>query len=145
MKIGSTDKLLKYSTIESIVELEIQEDDVNKANEIDEERKRYKTLKNTKLPVKNKYLEDITNKRMLSDNFTHGFNILCRRQFENVCRTSRYLPWSNIPFSSGQINDFVKEQIYALMQPDVDVLKINIMPVHQQTNSVDCGTFAMAF
>ena len=38
MKIGSTDKLLKYSTIESIVELEIQEDDVNKANEIDEER-----------------------------------------------------------------------------------------------------------
>ena len=31
------------------------------------------------------------------------------------------------------------------MQPDVDVLKINIMPVQQQTNSVDCGTFAMAF
>ena len=42
MKIESIDKLLKYSIIESIVELEIQEDDVNKENKIDEERKEYK-------------------------------------------------------------------------------------------------------
>ena len=45
----------------------------------------------------------------------------------------------------GRINDFVKQQICALMQADVDVLKINVMPVQQQTNSVDCGIFAMAF
>ena len=32
VKIGSTEKLPKYSTIESIVELEIQDDDVNKEN-----------------------------------------------------------------------------------------------------------------
>ena len=66
MKIESTEKLPRYSTIESIVEREIQNDDVNKENETDEERKRYKTpFKNTKLPVTNEDLEDITNKRML--------------------------------------------------------------------------------
>ena len=85
VKIESEEKLLRYSTIESIVELEMQDDDVNKENEIDEERKGYKTyFKNTKLPVTNKALEDITNKRLLSDNVTHGFNILCGKQFENV-------------------------------------------------------------
>ena len=47
--------------------------------------------------------------------------------------------------SPGRINDLVKQQICALMQADVDVLKINVMPVQQQTNSVDCGIFAMAF
>ena len=39
VKIESTEKLPKYSTIESIMEPEIQDDDVNKENEIDEERK----------------------------------------------------------------------------------------------------------
>ena len=43
VKIESTGKLPKYSSTESIVELEMQEDDVNKENEIDEERKEYKT------------------------------------------------------------------------------------------------------
>ena len=44
----------RYSAIESIVELEIQDDDVNKENEIDGERKIYKTsFKNTKLPITN--------------------------------------------------------------------------------------------
>ena len=74
VKIESTEKLPKYSTIESIVELETQEDDINKENKIDEERRGYKTfLKNTELPVTNEDLEDITNKRMLSDNVAHGF------------------------------------------------------------------------
>ena len=31
------------------------------------------------------------------------------------------------------------------MQADEDVRKINVMPVQQQTNSVDCGILAMAF
>ena len=31
------------------------------------------------------------------------------------------------------------------MQADEDVLKLNAMPVQQQTNSVDYGIFAMAF
>ena len=85
MKIESTEKLPKYSTIETIVELEIQEDDIIKENEIDEERKGYKTFfKNTELLVTNEDFEDISNKRMLSDNVIHGFNILCRRQFEHV-------------------------------------------------------------
>ena len=79
MKIQSTEKLPKYST--SGMELKTQEDDVNKENETDEERNGYKT--SFKLAVTNEDLEDITNKRMLSDNFIHGFNILCRRQFEH--------------------------------------------------------------
>ena len=74
VKIESTEKLPRYSTIVSAVELEIQDDDddeiqdddVNKENKIDEERKGYKiSFKNTKLPVTNADLEDITNKRML--------------------------------------------------------------------------------
>ena len=77
MKIKRTEKLPKYSAIKSIVEPEIQEDDVNKENKIDEERKGCKTsFKNTKLPVTNEDLEDITNKRMPSDNVIHGFNPL---------------------------------------------------------------------
>ena len=39
VKIESTEKLPKYSTIESTAEPEIQDDDVNKENEIDEEIK----------------------------------------------------------------------------------------------------------
>ena len=31
------------------------------------------------------------------------------------------------------------------MQAEEDVLKTNVMPVQQQTNSVDCGIFAMTF
>ena len=93
VKIESTEKLPKYSTIESIVELEIQDDDVNKENEIDEERKGYTTsFKNTELPVTNEDLEDITNKRMLSDNVIHGFNILFRKQFEHVAGLQNPLP-----------------------------------------------------
>ena len=43
MKIESTEKLLKSRKIDSIVEIEIQDDDVNKENKIDEEKKGYKT------------------------------------------------------------------------------------------------------
>ena len=184
VKIGSTEKLSKYSTIESTAELEIQEDDINRENEIDEERKGYKTfVKNTELPVTNEDLEDITNKRMLSHNVINGFNILCRREFEHAAgfqdpllgQTSQYSVMKNQKFLqildnnrahwvvistyncknpevnyydslfSGRINDFVKQQICALMEADMDVLKINVLPVQQQTNSVDCGISAIAF
>ena len=75
----------EYSTIESIVELKIQEDDVNKENETDEKREGYKTsFKNTKLPVANEEFEDFTEKRLLSGNVIHGFNILCRRKFKHI-------------------------------------------------------------
>ena len=166
------------------MELEIQDNDVNKENEIDEGRKGYKTsFKNTKLRVTKEDLEDITNKRMLSNNVIYGFNILCRRQFEHVAglqdpllgQTSQYSVMKNQKFVqilhnnrahwvaistynckngevnyydslfSCRINDFVKQQLCALMQADEDALKINVMPVQQQTNSVDCGIFAMAF
>ena len=158
VKIESTEKLPRYSTIESIMELEIQDNDVNKENEIDEERKGYKTsFKNTKLPVTKEDLEDITNKRMLSDNVIHGFNILCRRQFEHVAglqdpllgQTSQYSVLKNQTFVqilhnnlahwvaistyncknsevnyydslfSGRINDFVKQQICALVRSNL--------------------------
>ena len=80
MKIENTEKLPKYSATASIVELEIQDDDVNKENEINEERKGFKTsFRNTKLPVTNKNLEDIKNKRIPSDNAIYEFNIFCRR------------------------------------------------------------------
>ena len=46
---------------------------------------------------------------------------------------------------SGRLDDFMKQQICALMQADVDVLKINVTPVQQQTNLVHCGIFEMAF
>ena len=137
----------------------------------------------TKLPVTNEDLENITNKRMLSDDVIHGFNILCGRQFEHVAglqdpllgQTSQYSVIKNQKFVqilhnnrvhwvaisthnckngevnyyytlfSGRINDFVKQQVCTLMQADEDVLKINVMPVQQETNSVDCGIFAIAF
>ena len=44
MKIESKEKFPKYSTIESIVELEIQEDDGNKENETDEQKTDIKLL-----------------------------------------------------------------------------------------------------
>ena len=43
VKIENTEKLPRYITIECIVELEIQDNGVNKENEIDEESKGYKT------------------------------------------------------------------------------------------------------
>ena len=115
---------------------------------------------------------------MLSDNFIHGFNILCSRQFEHVMRLQDPLLGQTAQFSvmknqqflqilhnnrahwvatstnnckkdkviiTSRINDFVKQQIYALLQADEDVLKINVMPVQRQANSVGCGIFAMAF
>ena len=120
---------------------------------------------------------------MLSHNVIHGFNVLCRRQFEHVVglqdpllgqiaqfsviKNQKFLQISHnnrahwIPIStcickngevnyydnlfSCRINDFVKQQMCALLQADEDVLKINVMPVQRQTNSVDCGIFAMAF
>ena len=71
-QIERTERLPKYSTIESIVELETQEDDANKENETDDEREGYTgSFKNKKLPVTKEVLEDITNKRLLSDNVIH--------------------------------------------------------------------------
>ena len=84
----------------------MQEDDVNKENEIDEERKGYKTyFNNAKLPVTNEDLEDITNKRLLSDNVIHGFNILCRRQCEHVTELQESLSGCYAKFA--QMSDFL--------------------------------------
>ena len=44
VKIESTEKLPRYNTIESIVELKIQDDDLNKENEIAEEERDIKLL-----------------------------------------------------------------------------------------------------
>ena len=44
VKIESTEKLPKYSTIESIAELEIQKDDVNKENELMKKERDIKLL-----------------------------------------------------------------------------------------------------
>ena len=85
VKIESTEKLPKYNKLESIVELETQRDHADKENETDEEIQEHTTyFKNTKLPLTNEDLENIINKRMLSENVIHGLNIFCRRQFEHV-------------------------------------------------------------
>ena len=91
------------------MELDIQEYDVNKENKIDEERKGYNTfLKNTKLPVTNEDLEDITNKRMLADNVIHGFNALCRRQLEHVSGLQDPLLSQTSQYSVMKIGDLFK-------------------------------------
>ena len=100
-------ELREIARVESAVALEKKEDDVNKENEIDKERKGYKTsFKNTKLPVTNEDLEEIINKIRLSDNVIHGFNILYIRQFENAAglqdlllsQTSQYSVMKNLKF-----------------------------------------------
>ena len=98
----------EYGTIKSIVELEIQEDDVNKENETDGKRKGYKTLfKNTRLPVTNEEFEGITNKRLLSDNVIHGFNILYRRKFEHVAGLQDSLSGQTFQYSVMKNQKFV--------------------------------------
>ena len=44
----------------------------------------YNFFSKYKTSVTNEDLENITNKRMLSDNVIHGFDILCKRHFEHV-------------------------------------------------------------
>ena len=39
----------------------------------------------------------------------------------------------------------LQQQICTMLQAGEGVLKINFMTVQRQTNSVDCGIFAMAF
>lgn len=91
------------------MELEIQEDDANRENGIDEDRKGYKSsFSNTKLPITKEYLEDITNKRMVSDNVIHGFNILCRRQFEHVAGLQDPLPCQIFQYSVIKNQKFVQ-------------------------------------
>ena len=44
-----------------------------------------------------------------------------------------------------RIKKHIKKQIAAIVRCDKDELVINVKPVQQQTNSVDCGIFAIAF
>ena len=92
---------------------------------------------------------------------TSQYSIMKNQKFVQVLHNNRahWVAFSTYNCKSGEINyynslfsdrinDFVKQQICALMQANEDVLKINVMPVQQQTNSanlVDCGIFAMAF
>ena len=62
---------------------------------------------------------------------------------------------SNIGCSPGQINYYdsfyhsitpsVKKQIKSFFPGNVEEIKVNIMPVQQQTNGSDCGVFSVAF
>ena len=82
-----------YSTIESIVELEIQKDDANKENEIDEERKGYQTsFKNTKLPVTKECYQIILSLDLIF--FAEGSL--------NMLQDFKTLFWSNIPIFSNE-------------------------------------------
>ena len=44
----------------------------------------------------------------------------------------------------GEIADRTKQQICAILNCDLKHVKINILPVQQQRNEVDCGVFALA-
>ncbi len=47
--------------------------------------------------------------------------------------------------SNGAVPNFVKKQIASMMHIKEPEMHINIVPVQQQMNSVDCGVFAIAF
>ena len=44
-----------------------------------------------------------------------------------------------------RIADHTMQQICAIMNCDLKHVKINVLPVQQQSNGVDCGVFALAF
>lgn len=46
---------------------------------------------------------------------------------------------------NGKVADHIKRQICAILNFTGDQLKINVIPVQQQSNGVDCGVFAIAF
>ncbi|XP_065066055.1 uncharacterized protein LOC135691970 [Rhopilema esculentum] len=46
---------------------------------------------------------------------------------------------------SGRISEKVKQQLCAIMHSSMPILKINVVPVQQQSNGVDCGAYAIAF
>ena len=92
---------------------------------------------------------------------TSQYSIIKNQKFVQILHNSRahWVAFSTYNCKNGEvnyydslfsdrINDFVKQQICALIQADEDVLKINVMLVQQQTNSAnsaDYGIFAMAF
>ena len=45
----------------------------------------------------------------------------------------------------GRLTSFVKKQIAGLLLEQSPSITVNIQPVQQQSNSVDCGVFAIAF
>ena len=45
----------------------------------------------------------------------------------------------------GKVNNHINRQICAIMHYTEDILNIHIVPVQQQTNTVDCGLYAQAF
>ena len=46
---------------------------------------------------------------------------------------------------NGRIADHTKRQICAILNCPSEKLKVNVVPVQQQQNSVDCGVFALAY
>ena len=46
---------------------------------------------------------------------------------------------------NGRIAEHTKEQIYSILNCAARKIKVNISPVQQQSNGVDCGIYALAF
>ena len=47
--------------------------------------------------------------------------------------------------NNGAVPRFVKKQIASMLCSSEPAIHLNIVPVEQQTNSLDCGVFAVAF
>eukprot|EP00794_Sanderia_malayensis_P013552 gene13552-14952_t len=45
----------------------------------------------------------------------------------------------------GRIPQKIAQQIANLLKSEEDVITVNILPVQQQSNSVDCGVYSIAF
>ena len=45
----------------------------------------------------------------------------------------------------GKISDHIKKEICPLLHCPINKIKIEVLPVQQQSNGVDCGIFALAF
>ena len=45
----------------------------------------------------------------------------------------------------GKINNHIRRQVCAIIHCNLDKIKVAALPVHQQSNGVDCGVYAIAF
>ena len=81
-----------------------------------------------------------------------------KEEFVQILHTGspHWLCVSNFGCKKGEINYFdslyggvianhVQKQIAKMLQEDSDHLTVHVKPVQQQTNTVDCGVFAIAF
>ena len=85
------------------------------------------------------------------------FNVMKNKPFVQVLHTAslHWIAISTIGCTEGEVklldslyssvNEHTRRQICDLLMSDSHEIKIKVLSVQQQTNSVDCGPFALAF